>query len=201
MEDYELFPDEEEEAIEEEGANRTFIILVGALGGLLAVGVCAFVVWAFFIAPGMRNGIELQNEATFATNTAIAAQAAAGGTVSPEASPDIADTPAPTDTPDPTETKVPTEAPEATPEGTIEGTTRATAAAAATGPTATRAAAEATVEPTATPKPTATRRPTPTSKSGDDNLPGTGVGVLGVSALTVGLLFLLVVVRRARRAV
>ncbi|MEA3338961.1 MAG: hypothetical protein U9R15_03250 [Chloroflexota bacterium] len=196
MDEYELFPDEEEEAIEEEGANRTFIILVGALGGLLAMGLCMFAVWAFVINPRTAADRLAQNESIEATNAAIAAQSAAG-TVSPEASPDTADTPAPTDTPEPTETEAPTEAPEETVEGTVEGTP----AEAATGPTATAAAAEATVESTATPKPTATRRPTPTSKSGDDNLPGTGVGALGASALAVGLLFLIVVVRRVRRTV
>jgi len=196
MDEYELFPDEEEEAIEEEGANRTFIILVGALGGLLAVGLCMFAIWAFIINPRTAADRRAQNESIEATNAAIAAQSAAG-TVSPEASPDTADTPAPTDTPEPTETEAPTE----TPEETVEGTVQATPAEAATGPTVTAAAAEATVEPTATLKPTATRRPAPTSKSGDDNLPGTGVGVLGASTLAVGLLFLLVVVRRVRRTV
>ena len=200
MDEYELFPDEEEEAIEEEGANRTFIILVGALGGLLAVGLCMFAIWAFVINPRTAADRLAQNESTEATNAAIAAQSAAG-TVSPEASPDTADTPAPTDTPEPTKTEAPTEAPEETAEGTVQGTTQATPAEAATGPTATAAAVEATVEPTATPKLTATRRPAPTSKSGDDNLPGTGVGVLGASALAVGLLFLLIVVRRVRRTV
>ncbi len=202
MDEYELFPDEEEEAIEEEGSNRTFIILVGALGGLLAVGFCMFAVWAFVINPRTAADRLAQNESIEATNAAIAAQSAAG-TVSPEASPDTARTPAPTDTPEPTETEAPTEVPTEAPEETVEGaegTVEGTGQA-ATGPTATAAAAETTVEPTATPKPTATRRPTPAPKSGDDNLPGTGVGVLGASAMAVGLLFLIVVVRRVRRAV
>ena len=187
MEEFELFPDEEEEAIAEEGTNRTFIILVGALGGLLVVGLCMFAVWAFVIAPRMSNDIEAQNQLTQATKTAVAAQAA-GETATSEAPTDTAEPPAPSDTPKPTETKAPTAVP-ATPE--------ATSAEAATEGTPAGAAAAST--PTETPKPIATRRPTATPGSGD--VPNTGVGTLGASALAVGLLFLLVAVRRMRRTV
>ncbi len=195
MEDYEPFPDEEEEAVAEEGANRTFIILVSALGGLLAVGICAFVVWAFFIAPGMRNGVELQNEATFATNTARAALAEAG-TLTPETPPETTEPPAPSDTPAPTETEPPTQAPE-TPEATPgEGTEEPASTAAAVA----EATPSHTATPQATPRPTATRRPTATPKSGNDELPGTGLGTVGTGALAVGLLLLLAAVRRMRKA-
>lgn len=187
MEDYELFPDEEEEATAEEGANRTFIILVGALGGLLALGLCIFAVWAFVINPRMTEDRLAQNQSIEATNTAIAALAA-GETATPEAPPDTAEPPAPSDTPEPIATEPPTaepETPEATPSESATGGTPAGAAAAST----------------ATPRPTATRRPTATPTLASGDVPDTGVSTLGASALAVGLLFLLVAVRRMRRTV
>ena len=69
--DEELYEDEEEEAIEEEGSNRTFIILVASLGGLLAVTVCIFVVWALVISPRMAADRVAQNQAIEATNEAL----------------------------------------------------------------------------------------------------------------------------------
>jgi len=168
VEDLELYADEEEEAVEEEGANRTFIILVGALGGLLALGICAFVAWAFLLAPQRRADIEAQNQITLATNTAVVAEAA---TVPPTEK----TTTAPTDTPQPTPTKK--------------------------SPTATPVAATATPgEVAEAPTPTVTRRPTATPRAGSEGVPNTGIGALGASALAVGLLFLLIVVRRMRRA-
>ncbi|MFQ6102362.1 MAG: hypothetical protein ACE5OS_14185 [Anaerolineae bacterium] len=190
MEGLELFPDEgEEEAAAEEGANRTFIILVGALGGLLALGICAFVAWALFINPQMRASIE-------ATNAAVLAAAEATTEVPPattEAPPESTEMPGPTDTSRPAQTEAPTttEAPE-TPAATPKEATEA--------PTATATPEEVAGEATATPRPTATRRPTATPRSGNDEVPGTGIGVLGASALAAGLLFLLAVVRRMRRA-
>lgn len=178
MEDYELFPDEEEEATAEEGTNRTFIILVGALGGLLALGLCIFAAWAFIINPRMTADRLAQNQSIEATNTAVAALAA-GETATPEA-------PTPSDTPEPIATEPPTaepETPEATPSESATGGTPAGAAAAST----------------ATPRPTATRRPAATPASASGDVPDTGLGTLGASALAVGLLFLLVAVRRMRR--
>jgi hypothetical protein len=149
VEDRELYAEyadeEEEEVTAEEGANRTFIILVSALGGLLAVAICAFVLWAFLIAPRMRTDLETQNQAT----------------------------------PQPTRTRPPTAAPE-TPTATPE---------------------EAAVALTATLSSTATRWPTSTpGPATAESVPDTGIGTLGAGALAVGLLFLLIVVRRMRRA-
>ena len=183
MEDRELYAeyaeDEEEEAVEEEGANRTFIILVSALGGLLAVAICAFVVWALWIAPGMRADLEAQNQATLATYTAVAATTEAEMA---EALPAPTETSAPTETPRPTRTRPPT------------------ATAAPETPTATPG--EVAAAPTATSSPAATERPTSTpSPATAEGVPETGIGTLGAGALAVGLLFLLIVVRRMRRAV
>ncbi|OQY24664.1 MAG: hypothetical protein DRI77_02595 [Chloroflexi bacterium] len=188
MEDFELFPDEEEEVVAEEGANRTFIILVGALGGLLAVGICMFAVWAFVINPRMTADRVAQNQSIEATNTAVAQAAAAAAETPTEVAEPSA---VPSDTPEPTPTMAPaTVAP-----------TEATPAGAATGPTAAATQAGATVEPTVNPNPTATRHPTATPKASKDEMPGTGIGTLGASALALGLLFLLIMVRRVRRAV
>ena len=188
MADFDLFLDEEveDEAAAEEGANRTFIILVGALSGLLALGICAFVAWAFLINPRMRASIE-------ATNAAVLTVAEATTEIPPattQAPPEVTEPPAPTDTPRPAQTDTPTEAPEATEpaEATEE-------------PAATAPPAEVAEGPTATPRPTATRRPTATPRAGSDDVPDTGVGLLGASALAVGLVFLLAIVRRIRRAV
>jgi hypothetical protein len=164
VEDRELYAEytdeEEEEVTAEEGANRTFIILVSALGGLLAVAICVFVLWAFLIAPRMRTDLE-----------ALAATAEAEMA---EALPAPTETAAPTDTPQPTRTRPPTAVPE-TPTPTPE---------------------EAAVALTATLSPTST--PGPVSA---ESVPDTGIGTLGAGVLAVGLLFLLIMVRRMRRAV
>lgn len=181
MEDRELYAEyadeEEEEVTAEEGANRTFIILVSALGGLLAVAICAFVLWAFLIAPRMRTDLETQNQAILATNTALAATTEAEMA---EALPTPTETVAPTDTPQPTRTRPPTAAPE----------------------TPTAPPEEAAVALTATLSSTATRWPTSTpGPASAESVPDTGIGTLGAGALALGLLFLLIVVRRMRRAV
>lgn len=179
MEDRELYMEEEEEAAatEEEGANRTFIILVAALGGLLALGICAVIVWAVLLGPRMRADREIQNQAILATNTAIAV--ALAETQTSEALPTPTETMAPTDTPPPT----PTEAPTATPG--LET------------PTAPGEIAEVTTTPPTT---VPTRRPTATPRpTGEGQVPDTGIGMLGGGAMAVGLLFLLILVRRMRR--
>lgn len=196
MEDLEFYADEEEEVAEEEGANRTFVILVGALGGLLALGICAFLVWALWLGPNMAAQREAENQAILATNTAIAAGEAGvmvdeGTTISPtEEAPTT-----PAGTPEPTSTKPPTAAAAQateTPEPE-EGTE-------APGEEATATPAEV-AEVTATPpSPTATRRPTATPRPSSEGVPDTGIGALGGGALALGLMFLLLVVRRMRRA-
>jgi outer membrane biosynthesis protein TonB len=198
VEDREYYGEEEEEAAEEEGANRTFIILVAALGGLLALGICAFVVWAFVLAPRMRADIEAQNQIIMATNTAVAAAMAGAETV--EAPPMPAETTVPTDTPEPTRTRVPTPTP--APEEPTAGPEEATAAPEELTETPAEVA-QATPKATATSAPVPTRRPTatPRSATGEEEVPDTGIGTLGAGALAIGLLFLLVVVRRLRRAV
>jgi len=194
VDDLDLYLDEEEEAAEEEGANRTFIIIVAAMGGLLALGICAIIVWAFF-GPRMAQerlaenaAIETANAAMLATTEveAVTPEGLEGETLTAEAQAAVAEATVPTDTPQPTPTKAPTvaatqETPTATP--------------------AEVAAEEATA--TATPRPTATTRPTatPRTSASGESVPTTGIGALGGGVLAVGLLFLLIVVRRMRRPV
>jgi len=176
VEDFDLYADEEEEAAEEEGANRTFIILVAAMGGVLILGICAFVAWAL-IGPRIAGDRTAQNQAIEATNTAVAAMAEAMEieTETTGVAPTDTATPLPTNIPPPTLTKP---------------------------PTATPVSATATSEGEEVAQiPTATRQPTATPRSSGEGVPNTGIGALGGSALAVGLLFLLIVVRRMRRAI
>jgi cytoskeletal protein RodZ len=197
-----LYEEEEEALVEGEGTNRTFIMLAGGLGGLLALAICVFAVWAFVINPRMTNDRVAQNAAIEQTNEAI--QAANGGAASEETATETP-VPAATDAPEPTATPVPptnTPRPTATPkpptpmpeEGEVDLTAEAEATPAEGEATATPAqVAEAPVSSKATAAPTQ-----PSSKQG---VPETGVGTLGIGVLAIGLLFLLVVVRRVRRAV
>lgn len=97
------------------GSSRSFVILVAVLGGLLVLGIGAFVAWALVVAPRMRADIEARNETVFATNTAVALAAAATETAA--VPPTATNTPVPTETPPPTETPTPRPA-TATPEPT-----------------------------------------------------------------------------------
>lgn len=163
-----------EEVTQEEGSNRSFVILVAVLGGLLVLGIGAFVAWAFLIAPGRRADIEARNEAIFATNTAIAIAGAATETAA--VPPTATDTPVPTDTPPPTRTPTPT-----TP---------------ATAPPATATSEPETPEPTAT---VVLETPEATPEEGSEGMmPETGIGILSGAALAGGLAFLLILVRRLR---
>ena len=201
MEDFEFFPDEEEEAVEEEGSNRTFIILVAVLGGLLAVGICAFAIWAVVISPrrtdrvAENHSIQTSNAQVAQTVEPLPIDEGAEETAISEATEEAAE-PTERATTAATEEAAPTEQPSAetaTPAQVAEG-------------------ASPTDESTATLQPTATRRATITARpegaeststsggtAGSEDLPSTGIGAFGAAALAAGLLFLLLVVRRLRR--
>ena len=195
--DEELYEDEEEEAVEEEGSNRTFIILVAALGGLLAVTVCIFVVWALVISPRMGTERLAENQAIQETNEAVLA---AAGMLTETVPLEDTATPVPADVSDePTKTAKP---PTATPRPATGTPAPETPTAAPEGEAAEATPAEVADAATATPRrPTATPRVTPTPRAGKSGVPETGIGTLAASALAVGLLFLLLTVRRMRRAV
>ncbi|MBN1976241.1 MAG: hypothetical protein JW918_02470 [Anaerolineae bacterium] len=185
MEDFELFPDEEEEATAEEGSNRTFIVLVAVFGGILAIGICAFIIWAVVIYPQIQNNLA-KNAIVRQTEQVLTAEAAAA-VDQPTATEEIV----PTETPPPP----PTEKPAAT-------------------AVPTEAAGGATAEPpTATLEPTQTRRATTTPKGdetegapastkesepSDGEVPTTGIGAFGAGGVVLVLLVILVAARRLR---
>ena len=168
-----------EEGAEEAGErqNRTFILLVAIMGGLLLIGILAFCVWMFTVGRvalfGGRAAVPPTNtpEVILPAAATATAEALALAQVSPEATATPAPTPVlPTPTPLPT-----IAAPQATP------TPRETAAGegAAT-----------------TPAPSPTRTPTPVP-----SMPAqTGIGAYTAVILAAGLILLLVISRRLRTA-
>jgi hypothetical protein len=192
--DEELYEDEDVEALEDEGSNRTFIILVGALGGLLAVAICVFVVWAFVINPRMSSDRVAQNQSIEATNEAILL------TSQPEEEATNTPRPAPTDAPEPTATPVPPTATPKPPTPTRPQPTPTQSSGGNTDSTVEEATPAAVAEAEATNTPAATTRATATPRPAKTGVPETGLGALGYGALAVGMLFLLFVARRLRRA-
>ncbi|MGD1995935.1 MAG: hypothetical protein PVH62_04085 [Anaerolineae bacterium] len=165
---------EVEEEIEEgdERQNRTFVVLVAVMSGLLLIGIIAFCAWALtFGGDYLGRG----QAAATATPLEIAA-----GTVTPT------ETEAETATPTVTPTSVPTEMPSPT----------ATLVAATPAETGTPPAA-AEVTPTSVP----TATPTPSVGEGPpDTVTETGIGAFTAVVVAGGLLILLVAARRLRTA-
>jgi nitrate reductase NapE component len=175
---------EAEEAGERQ--NRTFIILVAIMGGLLLIGILAFCVWMFTVGRGVLTGGRVAipptapPEATVipaktvaAAETATAEAALAPAQVSPE--PTATPTPSPTPVP-PSPTPTIT-APQATPTPRATLPPRATPTPSGTGPT---------------PVPTPTGTPNPPAQ--------TGIGTYTALILAAGLVILLVISRRLRTA-
>jgi hypothetical protein len=179
LEDMEL---ELEEPVEEEAEeagerqNRTFIILVAVMGGLLLIGILAFCGWMLVAGRGVLFGGRAAIPPTSTPEAVIVAaaetataEALAAAQASPE--PTATGTPSPTPVP-PSPTPAPTvAAPQATP------TPRVTAAAGGTETT-----------------PTPTRTPVPSTPA------QTGIGAYTALILAAGLILLLVVSRRLRTA-
>jgi nitrate reductase NapE component len=182
LEDMDLELEEPVEAEAEEAGerqNRTFIILVAVMGGLLLIGIIAFCVWMFVVGRGVLTGGQAaipptatpEEAVIAAAETATVEAALAQAQVSPE--PTATPTPSPTPVP-PSPTPRPTiAAPQATP------TPRVTATPGGTGSTPVP-----TYTPTATPSPPAQ----------------TGIGAYTALILAAGLLILLVISRRLRTA-
>jgi len=110
---------------DETGSNRTFLIILAALGGLGVLILIAILAFAFLVLPGQRNARateiaarEATNAAVIATNdmilaeqtrAAVAQQATANAEATAAAMPSDTPTPLPTDTP--TATPLPTDTP------------------------------------------------------------------------------------------
>jgi cytoskeletal protein RodZ len=198
--DDDIFAEEEEqEQPEGEGQNRTFIIAVAVLGGLLLCALASFGVWALVLnkpqeaapAPTEMVATPTMEEVVVETDTPMPTE-----------------TPSATDTPEPTAT--PLLGPTATPtpdEEEMEGEEGALAQTPAEGeedvePTATTVTRR-TATPTATPRPTSTPRAEASSGGtgfgeSTGELSQTGLGewlLVGAALLFVGVM---IVARRLR---
>lgn len=181
FEDMDLELEEPVEAEAEEAGerqNRTFIILVAAMGGLLLIGIIAFCVWLFTVGRGVIFGgpaavapTATPEEVVAAVETATAEAALALAQVSPE----------PTATPTPSPTPVP---PSPTPPPTIAAQLATPTPRVKTTPSGTGSTPVPTYTPTVTPSPPAQ----------------TGIGAYTALILAAGLIVLLVISRRLRTA-
>jgi len=176
--------DEEEQQPEGEGQNRTFIIAVAVLGGLLVCALISFGVWALVLNKPQQATPPVTEIVATVTVEAPAAEAdttePATETPAPTDTPEPAtETPAPTDTPEPTAT--PLLGPTATPTLTDEEADAAESMAAAPGDTEAEDA-----EPTATQAPRRTPTPTRTPRATSTPRPGTGETATGYGASSSG---------------
>ncbi len=192
-----IFEEEEEQAEDTgEKQNKTFLIAVAALGGLLLLSLIAFGVWALVINPRMQR----------------AAQQALGGVPTemptatvetPVASPEVEETPTPAATVPPTNTPKPTPTLTATP--VIKPTATPESGAASTGsettPTATpRARRTETPAPTTAGGGPATPRPTGSGTAGSTTrTPDTGFGEVALVAIALLLVGVFFTARRLRK--
>jgi hypothetical protein len=184
-----LFEEESENEPEGESQNRTFIIAVAALGGLLIISLILFGVWAFVINPRMQANLQPTETVVVVEETPVE-DVSTGGEETDEAVSVVEESP--TDTPEPTPTPVvgPTKTPAPETEGGDEGE----------GGEEETAKPTPTSEPRRTPTPSPTRRPTATPKptvraaagSSSEALSQTGLGevmlVIGAVAL-IGVAF------------
>jgi len=165
----EIFEEEEPEEPQGTGQNRTFIIAVAILGGLLVCALAAFGVWALVLnrpqqaqPPEMEMAAEITQEAVAIETT--------------EAPPTETSEPAKTE---PTATPTPVLGPTATPK----------AEAMAAGAEAEGATPTATREPRRSPTPTRTPCPTPTPRvQATSTTYGTSTGELSQTGLSEWLL-------------
>ncbi len=212
-----IFLDAEEEgegtpAAGGEGQNKTFIIAVAVLGGLLFIAIAAFIIWAAILNPRMEANRLSANDNILATNEAIIV--AQNNTATAEAIPTstLAPTNTPTATPQPTATATPVIKPTATPEPTAAGDAAGgTGDAGGAGDAAGSGAGVGSGTLTPTPKPSTTRltptpantpKPTPTKAAGataaTGTTPDTGLGEV-LLFVTAGLLVALIVFARKLR--
>ncbi|HIQ02461.1 MAG TPA: hypothetical protein EYH30_10125 [Anaerolineales bacterium] len=188
MENMDLSLEEMEEVEEgDERQNRTFILLVGIMGGLLLIGIIAFCAWVLLVGRGMIGGqAAIPPTATVVEGVAAAeATATAEAITPPEVTPEATETEA-APSPTPTATSRPSPSPTPTPEATRPGTP---VGAAQVTPT---------IGPARTPRPTTptiTRTPATASAPAE-----TGIGAFTAVILATGLLLLLIVARRLRTA-
>lgn len=179
-----LFEDEEEqqEKAAGEGQNRTFLIAVAVLGGLLACALIAFGVWVLVINPNMqqRAAEQLGGGGVAMVTETPATDAVVESTATPE----------PTATATPKPTAVPTATPVVGPTATPKDDT-ATGGDTPT-PTPVRERRTETPTPAGGPAATPTKSTTAGSGSTSDSLPDSGLGEIALvaGALLMGVAFL-----------
>ncbi len=196
--------EEEEEQPQDTGEkqNKTFLIAVGIMGGLLVLALIAFGVWALVINPRMKRAAQEAalggiQETPIVTETTVAPPPT-------EETPEPTEVPptptvAPTNTPKPTATPTPTPVigPTATPGG--EGAEAASGELTPTPTPRERRTATPTPVPTRTPASAATPRPTGGAGT-TGKTPETGFGevvLVAIALLLVGVAF---TARRLRKA-
>jgi hypothetical protein len=182
--------DDEPTQAEGEGQNnRTFIIAVAALSGLLVCAIGAFMVWALFL-NNPRQVAEAPILEPIETPTLEVVEVV----VEPE-TPEPTETPMPTDTPAPPPSPTPLLGPTSTPDGGGEGET------AGGNPESTQVVRRTAV-PTATPPTLAQASPPegPAATGGSAQLSQTGLGEWVLIGVALLLLATMVLARRLRSA-
>jgi hypothetical protein len=178
MDEFEM----EDEAQGDEGQNRTFIILVAIMSGILLIGIIAFCVWALALGGLGGGGAAQETEVPLTADVAMVSEtetAIAELTAAPEET-----SVPPTSTSRPpaaTNTRRPTSTPAQVQSPTVDPT----------------AASAAEVTPTSQPVPTST--PAPTTPT-NNQTPDTGIGAF-TAVIVAGVLFILLLTARRLRTV
>ena len=188
--------DDEPTQAEGEGQNnRTFIIAVAALSGLLVCAIGAFMVWALFL-NNPRQVSEAPVLGPLETPTLELIEAVDIVEVVVETdTPEPTETPMPTDTPAPTPSPTPLLGPTSTPEGEGNGEAEG-------GEAEPTQVVRRTAVPTATPATLAQASPpeAPAAAAGSAQLSQTGLGEWVLIGVALLLLATMVLARRLRSA-
>ncbi|MDF1515781.1 MAG: hypothetical protein P1S60_18385 [Anaerolineae bacterium] len=203
-----LFEEEEpEKQPEGEGQNKTFIIAIAALGGLLIISLILFGVWAFVINPRMQANMQPTETVVIVEDTPVEDADTMGETdeavgEDPDEALSVVVEEEPTNTPEPTATLVvgPTRTPTVEAEATEDDSGSGGEEMVQATPTE---------PPRRTPTPGPTRRPTATPKADDndtapagassESLSQTGLGEVLLIVGAFALMGLALFVRRLRR--
>jgi cytoskeletal protein RodZ len=195
-----VFEEEEEQPEPDAGEkqNKTFLIAVAIMGGLLVCALIAFGVWALVINPQMKRAAQQASEGVTIEAPTAETELVATPTVE-EAQPAEEKTVPPTNTPKPTPTPTPTPVigPTATPES---GEAAAGAGGDATPTPTPRVRRTDTPTPTTAAPAGTTPRPTAGTSGTTERTPDTGFGEIALVAAAVLLVGVFFTARRLRKA-
>jgi len=201
-----VFEEEEEEQPDQdtgEKQNKTFLIAVAIMGGLLVCALIAFGVWALVINPNMKRAAQEAAQGLTIETPAVAETTVAPLTTEPteEVQPTEEKTVPPTNTPKPAPTATPTPVigPTATPES---GEAAAGEGGEATPTPTPRVRRTDTPAPTPTQAPASASTPRPTAGAAGttERTPDTGFGEIALVAAAVLLVGVFFTARRLRKA-